>query len=61
MKQFQEIHYDVLRGLFLPPSILKIFTSLYCILYGIVNYIYRSTTCSTDLDRCQWLLFRKQQ
>jgi len=63
MKQFQEIHCDELRGLCLPASILKIFTSLHCILYGIVNniYIYRPTSCSTDLDRCQWLLFRKEQ
>jgi hypothetical protein len=61
MKQFQEIHYDELRGLCLPPSILKIFTSLHCILYGKANHIYRPTSCSADLDRCQWLLFRKQQ
>jgi hypothetical protein len=40
MKQFQEIHYDELRGLRLPLGILKIFTSLNFILYGIVNYIY---------------------
>ena len=61
MKQFQEIHYDELRGLCLPLSILEIFTSLQFILYGIVNNIYRPTSSSTDLDRCQWLLFRKQQ
>ena len=61
MNQFQDLHYDDLRGLCLPPSTLKIFTALRFILYGIVNNIYRPTSCSTDLDRCQRLLFRKQQ
>jgi hypothetical protein len=60
MDQFQEIHYDELRGLCLPNSILKLLQALHFILYGIVNNIYRPTSTSTDLDRCQRLLFRKQ-
>ena len=46
MYQFQEIHYNELRGLCLPPGILKKLTSLYFIVrvYRIVNNIYRPTS-----------------